>query len=52
MAMASQYNSSLRPAEVLVDGPASRLIRRRDTYADLVAAELPLPGEDLAAAPG
>ncbi|MGW4894392.1 diaminopimelate decarboxylase [Kitasatospora sp. NPDC004240] len=45
MAMASQYNSSLRPAEVLVDGGEARLIRRRDTYADLVEAELPfLPG--------
>jgi diaminopimelate decarboxylase len=44
MAMASQYNSSLRPAEVLVEGDGSRLIRRRDTYHDLVAAELDLPG--------
>ncbi|GAA1407432.1 diaminopimelate decarboxylase [Kitasatospora putterlickiae] len=44
MAMASQYNSSLRPAEVLVEGADSRLIRRRDTYADLVEAELALPG--------
>ncbi len=46
MAMASQYNSSLRPAEVLVDGATSRLIRRRDTYADLIEAELGLPGGD------
>ncbi|MFB7511950.1 MULTISPECIES: diaminopimelate decarboxylase [unclassified Streptomyces] len=44
MTMASQYNSSLRPAEVLVEGFDSRLIRRRDTYEDLVAAELGLPG--------
>lgn len=47
MAMASQYNSSLRPAEVLVDGSTSRLIRRRDTYADLIEAELGLPDSKL-----
>jgi diaminopimelate decarboxylase len=40
MSMASQYNSRPRSAEVLVDGSAVRLIRRRETYADLVAAEL------------
>ncbi|MEW6252546.1 MAG: diaminopimelate decarboxylase [Planctomycetota bacterium] len=39
MAMASQYNSRPRAAEVLVDGAAARLIRRRETYADLVAPE-------------
>jgi diaminopimelate decarboxylase len=39
MAMASQYNSRPRAAEVLVDQDAVRLIRRRETYADLVAAE-------------
>lgn len=39
MAMASQYNSRPRPAEALVDGEAFRLIRRRETYDDLVAAE-------------
>jgi len=39
MAMASQYNSRPRAAEVLVDQGAVRLIRRRETYADLVAAE-------------
>jgi len=41
MAMASQYNSRPRAAEVLVDGSAVRLIRRRETYDDLVAAEDP-----------
>ncbi len=35
--MASHYNSQPRPAEVLVDGETVRLIRRRETYADLVA---------------
>jgi len=39
MAMASEYNSFPRPAEVLVEGAEARLIRRRGTYADLVAPE-------------
>jgi diaminopimelate decarboxylase len=37
--MASEYNSFPRPAEVLVEGSAARLIRRRGTYEDLVAPE-------------
>jgi len=39
MVMASQYNSRPRAAEVLVNGGLTRLIRRRETYEDLVAAE-------------
>ena len=39
MAMASEYNSFPRPAEVLVDGAEARLIRRRGTYDDLTAPE-------------
>jgi diaminopimelate decarboxylase len=39
MAMSSNYNSRCRAAEVLVTGRTHRLIRRRETYADLVAAE-------------
>lgn len=39
MVMASQYNSRPRAAEVLVSGETSRLIRRRETYEDLIAAE-------------
>lgn len=39
MTMASQYNSRPRAPEVLVTGGDHRLIRRRETYADLVAAE-------------
>jgi diaminopimelate decarboxylase len=39
MAMASNYNSRLRAAEVLVAGRTHRLIRRRETFADLVACE-------------
>lgn len=37
--MSSQYNSRPRAAEVLVDGETVQLIRRRETYDDLVAAE-------------
>ncbi len=39
MTMASEYNALPRPAEVLVEGAAARLIRRRGTYEDLVAPE-------------
>jgi diaminopimelate decarboxylase len=40
MAMSSNYNSRPRAAEVLVDGASHRLVRRRETYADLVRPEL------------
>ncbi|MCC6580784.1 MAG: diaminopimelate decarboxylase [Phycisphaeraceae bacterium] len=40
MAMASNYNAQPRPPEVLVDGGNVTLIRRRETYDDLVAQEL------------
>lgn len=40
MAMASNYNGRCRPAEVLVDGANHRLIRRRETYEDLVRCEV------------
>lgn len=39
MVMASNYNAVPRPAEVLVDGSQATLIRRRETYDDLLAAE-------------
>jgi diaminopimelate decarboxylase len=39
MSMASNYNSRLRAAEVLVTGGTHRLIRRRETFKDLVACE-------------
>jgi len=38
--MSSNYNSRPRGAEVLVDGSSHRLVRRRETYDDLVAHEL------------
>jgi len=44
MAQSSNYNTRLRPAEVLVEGSKSRLIRRRETIADLLAPELSVPG--------
>lgn len=37
--MASHYNARPNPAEVLVEESKSRLIRRRETYEDLVRAE-------------
>lgn len=37
--MASQYNSRPRPAEVLVDGARYSVIRRRETYEDLIRGE-------------
>ena len=40
MALSSNYNTRPRPAEVLVDGQESRLIRRRETHRDLFAPEL------------
>jgi diaminopimelate decarboxylase len=40
MAMSSNYNSRLRAAEVLVDGATHQLIRRRETYEDLVRTEM------------
>ena len=39
MVMASNYNAMPRPAEVLVEGDTYRVIRRRETYDDLVAGE-------------
>ncbi len=39
MSMASNYNSRRRAAEVLVAGKSHRVIRRRETFADLVRCE-------------
>jgi diaminopimelate decarboxylase len=39
MALASNYNTRPRPAEVLVDGKSVKLIRRRETLEDLLRAE-------------
>ncbi len=40
--MASNYNMQTRPAVVLVNEGQARLIRRRETYADLLASSLDL----------
>lgn len=40
MSMASNYNARLRAAEVLVTGRTHRLIRRRETFTDLVGCEV------------
>jgi diaminopimelate decarboxylase len=40
MAQSSNYNTRPRAAEVLVEGAKARLIRRRETFADLVGPEL------------
>jgi len=39
-AMSSQYNSRPRVPEVLVDGDLPRVIRRRETYKDLIEPEI------------
>jgi diaminopimelate decarboxylase len=39
MVLTSNYNTRLRPAEVLVDGKTVRLIRRRETMDDLLRTE-------------
>jgi diaminopimelate decarboxylase len=45
LAMASNYNSALKPAIVLVKEGGARLIRRRETYEDLVRRDLVLEEE-------
>ena len=40
-AMSSQYNARPRAAEVLVEGDRYRVVRRRETYEDLIAGESP-----------
>ena len=39
MSQSSNYNTRLRPAEVLVQGAKARLIRRRETIEDLLGPE-------------
>jgi diaminopimelate decarboxylase len=42
MSMASNYNARPRAAEVLVDGAKHHLIRRRETYEDMIRPEVEL----------
>jgi diaminopimelate decarboxylase len=44
MAMSSNYNGRPRAAEVLVDGTGHRLIRRRETYEDMIRPEIECQG--------
>ena len=39
----SNYNTRNRPAEVMVDGAAFTVVRRRETVTDQLSAELPAP---------
>ena len=41
MSLTSNYNSRLRPAELLIEGAQAKLIRRRETMRDLLAPEIP-----------
>ncbi len=43
--MSSNYNSRLRPPEIMVDGEEFHVVRRRETMDDLMAMEALLPGE-------
>ena len=43
MVMSSNYNTRPRAAEVMVDGAAAHLVRRRETVAELFAGECILP---------
>jgi diaminopimelate decarboxylase len=42
LAMSSNYNMALRPAAVMVKDGRARLIRRRETYDDLLNLETAL----------
>jgi diaminopimelate decarboxylase len=39
MSMSSNYNARPRAAEVMVDGDKWRIVRRRETYEDLIGPE-------------
>lgn len=43
ISMANNYNSRLRPAEVLIDGEEMHLIRRREVWEDLLHTEIEIP---------
>jgi diaminopimelate decarboxylase len=40
MTQSSNYNSRMRPAEVLIDDTKATLIRRRETMRDLLGPEI------------
>jgi len=39
MSLASNYNTRVRPAEVMVEAGKTRLVRRRETLNDLMGSE-------------
>jgi diaminopimelate decarboxylase len=39
MVAASNYNARPRPAEVLIDGTGYRVIRKRESWSDLIRGE-------------
>lgn len=41
--MSNQYNARFRPAEVLIFNGEIRLIRRRETFEDIIRTEIELP---------
>ncbi|HLU78064.1 MAG TPA: diaminopimelate decarboxylase, partial [Burkholderiaceae bacterium] len=41
--MSSQYNTRARPAEIMVDGNRSHVVRERETIESLFAGERLLP---------
>ena len=45
LAMASNYNSRPRPAEVLVLGDRAFEVRRRESYEDLISHQAPVAAE-------
>jgi diaminopimelate decarboxylase len=47
LSMASNYNMAPRPAVAVVSDGADRLVRRRETYADLLARDLAVVGDEL-----
>jgi diaminopimelate decarboxylase len=47
--MASNYNSRLRPAEVLWMGGKAHLIRERETFEDLLKGQVEVDIEQLSA---
>jgi diaminopimelate decarboxylase len=40
MTLASNYNTRGRAAEVLVEGKKARLVRRRETFEDIIRNEI------------
>lgn len=46
LAMASNYNMSLKPAVVMVEDGSAQLIRRRESFADLIRLDISVGGQE------